>query len=76
MPFRVKLDALETEVLNLSPVDRSHLLDRLVASLEADSENAGAWALEAERRDSEIEAGLVALVPGKEVLTRLGAQLL
>ena len=76
MPFRVELDARETEVLNLSPVDRSHLLDRLVASLEADSEIADAWALEAGRRDAEIEAGQVALVPGKEALARFGAQLL
>ena len=72
----MQLDVLETEVLNLSPVDRSHLLDRLVASLEADSEIAGAWALEAERRDAETESGQVALVCGKEVLARLRAQLL
>ena len=72
----MQLDVLETEVLNLSPIDRSHLLDRLVASLESDSEIAGAWALEAERRDAEIEAGLVEPVPGKQVLARLDAQLL
>ena len=76
MPFRVQLDVLETEVLNLSSVDRSHLLDRLVASLEADSGIADVWALEAGRRDAEIEAGQVALVPGNPVLARLGAQLL
>ena len=72
----MQLDVLETEVLNLSPIDRSHLLDRLVASLESDSEIAGAWALEAERRDAEIEAGLVEPVPGKQLLARLDAQLL
>ena len=72
----MQLDVLETEVLNLSPIDRSHLLDRLVASLESDSEIAGAWALEAERRDAEIEAGQAALVPGEEILARLRAQLL
>ena len=72
----MQLDALETEVLKLSPAERSHLLDRLVASLDADSEIADAWALEAERRDAEIDAGRVTLVPGKVVLARLGAQLL
>ena len=72
----MQLDVLEAEVLNLSPIDRSHLLDRLVASLESDSDIAGVWALEAERRDAEIEAGLVEPVPGKQVLARLGAQLL
>lgn len=72
----MQLDALETEVLKLSPAERSHLLDRLVASLDADSEIADAWALEAERRDAEIDAGRVTLVPGKVVLARLGSQLL
>ena len=72
----MQLDVLETEVLNLSPMDRSHLLDRLVASLESDADIADAWALEAERRDAEIEAGLVELVPGKQVLARLAAHLL
>lgn len=72
----MQLDALETEVLKLLPAERSHLLDRLVASLEADSEIADAWALEAERRDAEIDAGRVVPVPGAEVLARLGAQLL
>jgi putative addiction module component (TIGR02574 family) len=69
------LDALEAEVLNLPPVERSHLLDRLIASLEADSEIQKAWAIEAERRDGEVEEGKVALVPGEEVLARLHADL-
>lgn len=50
-------------------------IDILVASLEADTEVQEAWALEAERRDVEVDAGRVKLVPGKEVLARLGAQL-
>lgn len=70
-----QLDALEAEVLNLPALERSHLLDRLVASLEADTEIQEAWALEAERRDAEVDAGRVKLEPGKEVLARLGAQL-
>lgn len=69
------LDALEAEVLNLPAIERSHLLDRLVASLEADPEIQEAWALEAERRDVEIEEGKVKLVPGEEVLARLRAEL-
>lgn len=34
-----------------------------------------AWALEAERRDAEIDAGQVTLTSGVELLTRLGKQL-
>jgi putative addiction module component (TIGR02574 family) len=69
------LDVLEAEVLGLAPIDRSHLLDRLIASLEADSAIQEAWALEAGRRDAEVEAGKVALVPGEEILSRLRATL-
>jgi putative addiction module component (TIGR02574 family) len=70
-----QLDVLEDQVLNLAFIERSHLLDRLVASIEADPENLSAWALEAERRDAEIDAGKVIAVSGKAVLSRLGAQL-
>ena len=38
------LDALEAEVLNLPPLQRSHLLDRLITSLETDPEIQEAWA--------------------------------
>ena len=71
----IPLDALEAEVLNLSALQRSHLLDRLIASLETDSEIQEAWALVAERRDTEIEEGKVTLSSGKSVLARLRKQL-
>lgn len=69
------LDALEAEVLNLPAAERSHLLDRLIASLDADPEVQKAWVIEAERRDAEIEEGKVTLVPGEEILARLRAEL-
>jgi hypothetical protein len=69
------LDVLEAEVLSLAPIDRMHLLDRLIATVEADPEIAKAWAVEARRRDSEIESGKVALIPGNDVLSRLRATL-
>jgi hypothetical protein len=69
------LDALEAEVLNLPAVERSHLLDCLIASLEADPDIQKAWALEAELRDAEIEEGRVSLVPGEEILARLRTEL-
>ena len=61
-----QLDELECQVLNLAASDRVHLLDRVVASLEADSEISAAWAIQAERRDAEIESGKVELLPGEE----------
>ncbi|MDH4191186.1 MAG: addiction module protein [Betaproteobacteria bacterium] len=69
------LDALEAEVLKLPAAERSHLLDRLLASLEVDAEIQEAWALEAERRDTEVEEGKVKLVPGEEAIARLRAEL-
>ena len=71
----IALDVLEAEVLGLSAAQRSHLLDRLISSLDADPEIQRAWATEAERRDADIDAGKVALVSGPAVLARLRATL-
>jgi Putative addiction module component len=71
----IPLDTLEAEVLKLPAGARSHLLDRLIASLGIDAEIEGAWALEAERRDVEINEGKVSTVPGNELLDRLRAEL-
>ena len=67
----IALDVLEAEVLGLSVLQRSHLLDRLITSLDADPEIQQAWAIEAERRDADIDAGKVALVSGQAVIARL-----
>jgi putative addiction module component (TIGR02574 family) len=71
----IPLDTLEAEVLKLPAGARSQLLDRLIASLEADAEIDGAWAAEAERRDREIDEGKVSTVPGEELVERLRAAL-
>ena len=71
----IPLDTLEAEVLKLPAGARSHLLDRLIASLGTDAEIEEAWAIEAERRDVEVDEGKVATVPGAEVLARLRAEL-
>jgi hypothetical protein len=68
------LDALEVEVLRLAPADRSHLLDRLIESLDEDTALDQAWDQEAARRDAEIESGGSVPRDGKEVLARLRAQ--
>ena len=68
-------EALAEEVLQLPTEDRSKLLDRVVASLDADRKRDQAWDALAARRDAEIESGQEAAVPGPEVLTRLRAEL-
>ena len=75
MSVSTNLEVIEAEALKLPPQDRSHLLERLIASLDADPEVEAAWAAEADRREAELNAGLVIALPGDEVLTRLRAGL-
>ena len=69
------LEALEAEVLKLGPVERSHLFERLVASLDTDAEIEAEWEREADRRDAELDSGAVTAIPGDEVFARLRARL-
>ena len=70
------LEALESEVLRLPTADRVKLLDRVVASLDADSARDAAWDAVAGRRDAEIESELAIEVPVDDVLARLRTELL
>ncbi len=65
------LEALEAEALKLGPSDRSHLLERLIASFDSDPEVDEAWEQEADRREAELESGSVTALPGHEVMARL-----
>ena len=69
------LEVLEAEALKLAPADRSHLLERLIASLDADPEVEDAWELEADQREAALESGSVADVPAQEAMHRLRARL-
>lgn len=69
------LEVLEAEVLKLEAADRSHLLERLIASLDVDPEVEQAWEQEADRREAELESGSVTAAPGHEAIARLRAKL-
>ena len=69
------LEAIEAEALKLAPSDRSHLLEKLIASLDIDPEVEAAWTLEADRREAEIDSGESVAVSGPEVVARLRARL-
>lgn len=69
------LESLEAEVLRLPPAERSHLLERLIASLDSDPEVEAAWEREADRREAELESGSIVEVPGEEAIARLRARL-
>lgn len=70
-----QLEIIEAEALKLPPADRTHLLERLIASLETDPEVEAAWALEADRREAALDAGQAAEVSGEEAIARLRARL-
>lgn len=73
MPTR-SVDTLAQEVLNLPPTQRALLVDRVVASLDADCRRDAAWDALAARREAELQSGLVQALPLDEVLTRLDAR--
>lgn len=73
--MNANLEILEAEVMQLAPIERSHLLERLIASLDSDPEVETAWTLEADRREAELESGLIVTVPGQDAIARLRARL-
>ena len=69
------VEVLAEEVLQLSPEVRAKLLDRVVASLDADRARDAAWDALAANRDAELESGQVLAIPVAEALARLRAEL-
>ncbi len=69
------LEVLEAEALKLAPADRSHLLERLIASLDSDPEVEAAWEQEADRREALLASHSVAEVSGAEAMNRLRSRL-
>jgi putative addiction module component (TIGR02574 family) len=68
------VETLEAAALQLTPADRARLVDRLIATLDADPEVEEACAAEVERRQTEIENGTVTLLRGPESLAKLKAE--
>ena len=68
------LETLEAAALQLTSADRARLVDRLIATLDADPEVEEAWAAEVERRQTEMENGTVTLLSGPESLAELKAK--
>ena len=68
------VEVLEAEVLQLPVAERARLVERLIASLDADPEIEEAWAAEVERRQAQLEDGATRLRPGPETLAKLKAE--
>ena len=60
--------------MGLPPADRAKLLDRLIASLDADVGVDGVQDLLADHREQELAAGTVVAVPLEAVIARLEAR--
>lgn len=69
------LEILEAEVMQLPLADKSHLLERLIATLDVDEEHQKAWNSVADQREAELDAGLAVEVPSEEAMARLRARL-
>jgi putative addiction module component (TIGR02574 family) len=70
-----QLEEVEAEALKLTPEERAHLADRLLASLSEDAEIEEDWAIEVERRVADVESGRAQLVPAAEAIARAHAAL-
>ena len=64
-------ETLQAEVLRLSPSDRARLLDRLIASLDIDTQAGAAWDAVADEREGELETGAAQPVPLDVAIARL-----
>ena len=62
-------------MLQLAPEARARLLDRVVASLDADRARDAAWDALAAERDAELESGEAVAIPVEQTLSRLRAEL-
>jgi len=66
-------EEIMSAALALPPGTRAMLAEHLMESLDAEDQERidVLWAEEAERRDKEIEDGIVTTIPGEEVMNRL-----
>jgi Putative addiction module component len=75
MKMSMPVEALEAEFLRLPTPDRIRLLDRVIASLDADMTRDKAWARLAVQRQAEIDDGSAVLIDGSEFMEKLRAEL-
>lgn len=69
------IDELENLLLQLPQQERARLAERLIASLDDESELEKTWYDEVERRLAEFESGQMESVSAEEVFSALQARL-
>lgn len=70
-----QLEYVEAQVMQLTPVERNHLLERIFLSLDADADVETAWDKVADEREADMAAGRAHWVPVDEAMQRLRARL-
>jgi len=70
----IPVEVLESELLQLPKADRIRVLDRVVASLDADTARDAAWDAVAAQRDAEADQDPSVLLELDDVLARLRAE--
>ena len=68
------LETLQAQVISLSKDDRARLLERLLASLDVDTEVEEEWEALAAQRQAELESGTVVGVPLEDAIAHLRAR--
>lgn len=66
-------EQIEQELLKLPAAERARLAERLIASLDEDSDVEAAWIAEVRRRDEELQSGAVSAIPAEDALRSLRA---
>ena len=64
-------EMVESAALQLPRSERARLAERLIASLDEDTDIERAWAEEIERRVGELRSGKVQPIPGEQVFEEL-----
>ena len=70
-----QLEYVQAQVMQLTPAERTQLLERIFLSLDADTEVEAAWDKVADEREADIAAGRSHWIPGDEAMQRLRARL-
>ena len=65
------IEDLESAAMQLSRAERAHLAERLIVSLDEDTEIAQAWTEEVRRRVEALRSGAVQSIPGEQVFAEL-----
>lgn len=67
-------DQIEEELLKLPASDGARLAERLIASLDEDTELEVAWLAEIRRRDAELKTGAAESIPLEDALASIRQQ--